>query len=109
MTEHYGPAYQRLHYAAQDLALGEGNIRERLREAWMRTSELRLAVSLSDDRFVLPDWLAEEVKDLDDFWGQFDTPQIPAAVESLSVAECRKEAEKVWDWFLRLHDERRTE
>ena len=101
----YGPAYQRLHGAIRELALGDGDLTERLDEAWLIVDELRLALLPDHDDFVLPPWLERELRELSAFWGHFELPQIENAVKSLRPVERAEHARNIWTWYERIREE----
>ncbi len=101
----YPPAYQRLYAALRRLATDEGDVQERLREAWYHIAELRLAFNPNDVRFQLPSWLAQEIRELTAFWDTFESPQIDHAVASLTTEECATHANDIWVWYHRLREE----
>ena len=93
-------AFRRLEAAIRFLALGRGDIKVRLSDAWCRLSELSL--------YPMPPWLEIEFRKLDNRWRSFVVPEgtgaIARAVESLTEDECFDEADKIWDWYTRYRD-----
>lgn len=99
------PVHQRLHGAMLELAIGTDGIHSRLKRAWYDVAELRLAFNPRDVDFVLPSWLADEVKPVFELWDTFERPTIDNAVASLTADECREHARNIWEWYDRIRDD----
>ena len=102
----YFPVHQRLWDAVDDLVVLDGSLAFRLKQAWHRVRELRVA----DLPSLTPVWLAEELQTLEALWEQYNHPhQIEEAVDGLTNAERMDHARDIVSWFARLREEMHAE
>ncbi len=100
VNTNYGPAYQHTHSAVRYLVKGDGDIRQRLKEAW------GWAMILNRADVVIPESIREEVDEMHALWEQFPEPRIENAVEGLTSKQCEDEAMKIVHWLCSIVEAR---
>ena len=96
----FGPAYQHTHSAVRYLVKGDGDIRNRLKDAWGWAQILKRA------DVVVPETISDEVEEMHAFWEPFSEPKIHSAADSLSLEQCEEEAMRIVTWLCRIAEAR---